>query len=114
MKWMLLQTALFLGALSIMGDNVGAMPLANAPHETPVTKADWQCGQGWHVTSWGGCRRNRPASYRYYTWPYRYDEYGGYDWYPGYGWHHKYGWSDDDYSQHDDYGQDDDSDDSRN
>lgn len=112
MKKILLQSVLFLAALSILGESVGAMPLANAPHETLVTNVDWQCGRGWHVTSWGGCRPNRPASYQYYAWPYRDDDYGGYDWEPGHGWHHKYGWSDDNDSQHGDYGQDDDDDNS--
>ncbi|MBS0247825.1 MAG: hypothetical protein JSR61_14510 [Proteobacteria bacterium] len=112
MTKMLMQSVLFLGALSIFGGGAGAMPVANASHRIYVTKTDWQCGQHWHVTPSGTCRPNRPARYYgYYSWRYLPDGSTGYGWYPGYGWRHSDGWSDYDYRQYDDDDPDDNSED---
>jgi hypothetical protein len=85
--------AVLMSAASLWGGSAMAMPLASSPHAPDVIRADWQCGQGWHVTSWGTCRPNRRLGYRYSSWPYRYyDGYRAYGWTDDHDWRHDHDW----------------------
>ncbi|RDV04594.1 GCG_CRPN prefix-to-repeats domain-containing protein [Undibacter mobilis] len=108
MRKMLLHSALLAGALLNIASGAMAMPRESIFHEKLAIRADLECGPGWHITPWGGCRPNRPTVY-YGSglWPYRYDGYGDYSRPSTDGWHYGYGWYGDDYGQHDDNDNDD-------
>lgn len=71
MKIITLAAALVIGGLSAI--SAEAMPVAPLSADTAassdVTKVDYACGRGWHLTRWGECRRNE---YRRYAPPVRY------------------------------------------
>jgi hypothetical protein len=97
MKNSLLKAAVLMGTLSLWGGGAVAMPFGHALQASPnVIQADWQCGRGWHLTSWGTCRPDRRLGYRFSSWPYRYDGYRAYDWSDDHDWHHDHDPSDDD------------------
>ncbi|MGX7743029.1 GCG_CRPN prefix-to-repeats domain-containing protein [Rhodopseudomonas parapalustris] len=90
MRKLLLKAAILMGTLSLWNGSALAMPLGRALlHTSPdVIQADWQCGRGWHVTSWGTCRPDRRLGYRFSSWPYRYDGYRADAWSDEYSWPH--------------------------
>ena len=96
MRKLLLKAAVLIGALSLWGGSAAAMPFGRALHAPDVIQADWQCGRGWHVTSWGTCRPDRRIDYRFSSWPYRYDGYRTYDWSEDHDWRHDRHWHNDD------------------
>lgn len=96
MRKLLLNAVVLMGALSLWGGGAGAMPLGRAQYAPDASPADWQCGRGWHVTSWGDCRPNRRLDYRFSSWPYRYDVYPADGWSDGRDWRHYHHWHDDD------------------
>ncbi|MGP9812652.1 GCG_CRPN prefix-to-repeats domain-containing protein [Rhodopseudomonas sp. NSM] len=85
-----------MGALTLGGGSAVAMPLGHALHAPDVIQAGWQCGRGWHVTSWGTCRPDRRLDYRFSSWPYRYDGHRAEDWRDDHGWSRDHDPSDDD------------------
>ncbi|MBI5132955.1 MAG: hypothetical protein HZA66_26245 [Rhodopseudomonas palustris] len=96
MRQTLLKAAMLMGALSLWGGGAAAMPIGRALHAPDVIQADWQCGHGWHVTSWGTCRPDRRIDYRFSSWPYRYDGYRADDWSEDHDWRHDRNWHNDD------------------
>ena len=67
MKALSIAAALLAGSLSI--GTAEAMPIGTINVQSNVTKVDYACGRGWHLTRWGECRRN---DYRRYAPPVRY------------------------------------------
>ncbi|MGO4352409.1 hypothetical protein AB4Z25_10765 [Rhizobium sp. RAF36] len=71
MKIITLAAALVIGGLSAL--SAEAMPVAPLAVDnaaaSDVTKVDYACGRGWHMTRWGECRRN---DYRRHAPPVRY------------------------------------------
>ncbi|UYO51514.1 GCG_CRPN prefix-to-repeats domain-containing protein [Rhodopseudomonas palustris] len=93
MKKLLWKAVLLMGTMSLWSGGAAAMPVGYALHRSPdVIQADWQCGLGWHVTSWGNCRPNRRLDYRFSSWPYRYDDDRIYDWSDDHEWRHDRDW----------------------
>ncbi|MGO7998337.1 GCG_CRPN prefix-to-repeats domain-containing protein, partial [Rhizobium ruizarguesonis] len=56
MKELSIAAALLAGSLSI--GTAEAMPMGTINVQRNVTKVDYACGRGWHLTRWGECRRN--------------------------------------------------------
>ncbi|WP_420133824.1 GCG_CRPN prefix-to-repeats domain-containing protein [Rhodopseudomonas sp.] len=99
--------AVLMSMASLWAGSAIAMPFGSSSHAPDLVRADWQCGRGWHVTSWGICRPDRRLGYRYSSSPYRYDDgYSAYGWtadhdwphhhdgHHDHDWHHDHEWSD--------------------
>lgn len=96
MRRLLLNAAVLMSVLCLWGGEAGAMPFSRGLHAPDVIRADWQCGRGWHITSWGNCRPDRRPDYRFSSWPYRYEGYRAYDWSEDHDWRHDRNWYNDD------------------
>ncbi len=62
MKALSIAAALLVGGLSI--GTAEATPMGTINVQSNVTKVDYACGRGWHLTRWGECRETGDARRR--------------------------------------------------
>ncbi|MBX5157929.1 hypothetical protein HJB89_12465 [Rhizobium sp. NZLR8] len=106
MKAFSIAAALLAGSLSV--GTAEAMPMGTINVQSnvtsDVTKVDYACGRGWHLTRWGECRPNwrRPPPVAFYGgpprwgWERRHRDWDGPRWRDDWRGDHHRRWRDDD------------------